>query len=127
MNTRTAVKWLSRVAGLAVLGVLFTTGCASKAKTVAGPKVPPSQITVYESTDLIHSQYTLVEHVWVDSWKSNVTFPSFDTEAQGLEAMKRAASDAGANALLHVVCADGSNKPGQHSGLYCYGDAIRRN
>jgi hypothetical protein len=25
------------------------------------------------------------------------------------------------------VCVDGSTKPGQGSGLYCYGDAIRLN
>ena len=128
MNTCTAVKMLLRAAALALLGAsLLTAGCASNAKTAAKPTVPPSQIAVYESTDLLHSRYTLVEHVWLDSWRSNFTVPSFSTEAQGLEAMKRAASDAGANALLHVVCVDGSTKPGQGSGLYCYGDAIRLN
>jgi hypothetical protein len=128
MNTRTAVNMLSRAATLTFLGaLLLIAGCASNAKTAAKPTVPPAKIAVYESTDLLHSQYTLVEHVWLDSWKSNFTVPSFSTEAQGLEAMKRAASDAGANALLHVVCVDGSTKPGQDSGLYCYGDAIHLN
>ena len=128
MNTCTAVKMLSRAAALGCLGtLLLTAGCASNAKTAAKPMVPPSKIAVYESTDLLQSQYTLVEHVWLDSWKSNFSVPAFSTEAQGLEAMKRAASDAGANALLHIVCVDGSTKPGQGSGLYCYGDAIRLN
>jgi hypothetical protein len=128
MNTRTALKIFPRAAAMAFLGaLLLTAGCASNAKTATKPTVPPSQIAVYESTDLLHSQYTLVQHVWLDSWRSNFSVPCFSTEAQGLEAMKRVASDAGANALLHIVCVDGSTKPGQGSGLYCYGDAIRLN
>src|SRR5690349_6193389 len=119
-----------RFAGLTLLLVVLSLamGCASKGKTTAaGPKVDPSQITVYESTDLLHSQYTLVQHVWVDSWRSNISIPSFGTEAEGVNAMKRVASDAGANALLHVLCVDGRTRPGAHASLYCYGDAIRVN
>src|SRR5436190_24283458 len=104
MNIRVESKLLLRAAGLAfVLGLaLLAGGCASKGKSVAGPKVAPSEIAVYESTDLLHSQYTLVQHVWLDSWHSNFKVPRFNSEAEGLEAMKRVASDAGAKALLHV-------------------------
>jgi hypothetical protein len=128
MTIRTALQSLTRILGWAVLGaLLLTAGCASKPKAVAGPKVAPSEIKVYESTELLHSQYTLVQHVWIDSWRSNWTFPRFSTEAEGLDAMKRVASDAGANALLHAICVDGTSKAGQGSTLYCYGDAIRVN
>jgi hypothetical protein len=128
MNVCTAVQTVSRILGWAALGaLLLVAGCASKAKTVAGPAVPPSEIAVYESTELLHSQYTLVQHLWIDSWRSNFKFPQFSSEAEGLEAMKRAASNAGANALLHAVCVDGATKPSQGSKLYCYGDAIRVN
>lgn len=128
MTIDIAIKSLTRVLGWAAIGaLLLTAGCASKAKTVAGPTVAPAQIAVYESTDLLHSQYTLVQHLWVDSWRSNWGFPRFSTEAEGLEAMKRAASDAGANALLHAICVDGATKAGQASTLYCYGDAIHVN
>src|SRR3954470_22326376 len=122
MTIRIAIQTLIRSVGWSVLGALLLTGgCASKAKTVAGPKVPPAQIAVYESTDLLHSQYTLVQHLWIDSWRSNWTFPRFNSEAEGLDAMKRAASDLGANGLLHAVCVDGASKPSQKSSLYCYG------
>ena len=63
-----------------------------------------------KAPSLLHSQYTLVQHLWIDSWRSNWTFPRFSTEAEGLEAMKRAASDAGANGLLHAICVDGASK-----------------
>jgi hypothetical protein len=128
MNIRIALDTTLRVLGCAALSALLVTaGCASKGKTVEGPKVAPSQIAVYESTELLHSQYTLVQHLWIDSWRSNVSFPTFSTEAEGLEAMKRAASDAGANALLHAICVDGATKSSQRSTLYCYGDAVRVN
>jgi len=128
MNLRSALRNALRILSLAALGsLLLVAGCASKGKTAEGPKVEPSQIKVYESTELLHSQYTLVEHVWIDSWRSNLSFPMFGTETEGLEAMKRAASDAGANALLHAVCVDGNIKSSQHPTLYCYGDAIRVN
>src|SRR3954454_5953214 len=128
MTIRTAIQSLTRILGWAALGVLLlTAGCASKPKAVEGSKVAPSKIAVYESTELLHSQYVLVQHLWVDSWRSNVTFPRFSTEAEGLDAMKRAASDAGANALLHAVCVDGGTKSGQGAKLYCYGDAVRVN
>jgi hypothetical protein len=119
----------TRVAAAILLLVVLslTGGCASKGKTVTGAKVAPADITVYESTDLLHTQYTLVQHVWVDSWRSNINIPSFGTEAEGVNAMKRVASDAGANALLHVLCVDGRTRPGAHASLYCYGDAIRVN
>jgi hypothetical protein len=129
MNKRFASTRALRVIGLASLVFLaLLGGCASKgAKTAEGPKVPPSQITVYESTELLHSQYTLVQHLWIDSWRSNWSFPKFSTEAEGLEAMKRAASDAGANALLHAICVNGATKASESAVLYCYGDAIKVN
>ena len=128
MNIRFGLGNVSRVIGLIALSALLLIGgCSSKGKTVEGPKVPPSQITVYESTELLHSQYTLVQHLWVDSWRSNWTFPRFSTEAEGLEAMKRASSDAGANGLLHAVCVNGATKASDKATLYCYGDAIKVN
>jgi hypothetical protein len=128
MTLRTGVLTLPRIAACVALGaLLLSAGCASKTKTVTGPKVPPSEIAVYESTDLLHSQYTLVQHLWIDAWSSNWKFPRFSSEAEGLDAMKRAASDLGANGLLHAICVDGTSKPSQKSSLYCYGDAIRVN
>jgi hypothetical protein len=102
-------------------------GCASQSKAPSKASVPASEIKIYQTPDLLRNQYTLVEHVWTDSWRSNVSFPSFKSEADGIEAMKRAASSAGANALIHVICLDTRSKPSQSVNLNCYGDAIRVN
>jgi len=118
------LRWLGCCAAVVLLAAI--TGCASK-PAVKGAKVPPSEVRVYATPDLLQSQYTLVEHVWIDSWRSNITYPSFGSDSVGIDAMKRVASDAGANGLINVICLDGRAKPSQSPLLYCYGDAIRVN
>ena len=112
---------------VAALLVAAMSGCASTPKSTSSGKVAASDIKLYESTELLHSQYSLVEHVWVDSWRSNIDIPSFNSEAEGIDAMKRIASDVGANALLHATCVDARKKSSDNPRLYCYGDAIRLN
>src|SRR5262245_49455410 len=109
-----------------VLSLIAAGGCASKGPPPKS-KVAPSEVKVYQTPDLLMSQYTLIEHVWIDSWRTNFTYPTFDTEADGMDAMKRVASDAGANALINTICIDGRPKPSDKAVLYCYGDAIRVN
>src|SRR5262245_7251755 len=101
-----------------------TLGCASNKTKTAKAKVPPSEIKVYETPDLLATQYTLVQHVWIDSCCTNVSYPSFKSEADGMDAMKKAASDAGANGLINVLCHDTRTNPKKKLDLYCYGDAI---
>jgi hypothetical protein len=107
--------------------MLMASGCASAPKNTASNKVAPADIRVYESTELLHGQYSLVQHIWLDAWRSNFGIPNFKTEADGIDAMKHAASDLGANGVLHAVCVDARTKPSQETKLYCYGDAIRVN
>jgi hypothetical protein len=111
----------------AAMLLALASGCASSGPTVKGNKVAPADVHVYESTDLLRTQYTLVQHVWIDSWRTNLTYPTFRSEADGVDAMKRIASDSGANALIHVICLDGRTGSASGPVLYCYGDAIRVN
>jgi hypothetical protein len=110
----------------AALLLVSVAGCASKGVN-SKSKVSPSEVKVYQTPDLLASQYTLVEYVWISSWHSNLTYPSFKSEAGGIDAMKRVASDAGANGLINVICLDARSKASQRLELYCYGDAIRVN
>jgi len=124
VRVRPRVRILGCVA--VALSLIAVAGCASKAPPPKS-KVAPSEVKVYQTPDLLMSQYTLIEHVWIDSWRSNLTFPTFDKEADGMDAMKRVASDAGANALINAICIDGRSKPSDKPVLYCYSDAIRVN
>ena len=121
---------LSHALGCLVAAALVAgaSGCASsKPAPAKSEKVPASEIKVYQTPDLLQSQYTLVQHVWIDSWRSNITFPTFESEADGMDAMKRVASDAGANGLINAICLDGRSKPSNKPDLYCYADAIKVN
>lgn len=124
VRVRPRVRILGCVA--VALSLIAVAGCASKAPPPKS-KVAPAEVKVYQTPDLLMSQYTLIEHVWIDSWRSNFTFPTFDKEADGMDAMKRVASDAGANALINAICIDGRSKPSDKPELYCYADAIRVN
>ena len=122
------VNQYARILGRVAVALLLITaaGCASK-NPPPKSKVAASEVKVYQTPDLLMSQYTLIEHVWIDSWRSNLTFPTFDKEADGMDEMKRVASDAGANALINAICIDGRSKPSDKPVLYCYADAIRVN
>jgi len=122
---RNPLRVLACVAAAALLA--SGAGCASKGAPAKGATVPPSEIKVYQTPDLLQSQYTLIQHVWIDSWRSNLTFPTFNSEVDGMDAMRRVASDAGANGLINAICLDGRSKPSDKPDLYCYADAIRVN
>jgi hypothetical protein len=102
------------VAGAALLG------CASKPAAT-----PTSEVPLYLTTQLVPSQYSVVERLWTDSWHSNITYPSFGSAEAGLQALKRDAAAEGAGGLLNVMCLDA--RGWQNGKLLCYGDAIKFN
>jgi hypothetical protein len=114
-------------AGSAVLAVCMTVGgCAMFGKQpAAAPSGTAAQVQVYNTTQLVPSQYTVVQRLWVDEWRSNVTYPTFRSVEDGIEAMREKAVDAGANGLLNVMCMDATGY--SRGRLLCYGDAIKFN
>jgi len=112
-------------AGCAVLLMcVAVSGCAGSGKRTA-PATAASQVQVYNTTQLVPSQYTVVQRLWIDSWRSNLTYPTYRAVENGIEAMREKAADAGANGLLNVMCMDAT---GYSKGrLLCYGDAIKFN
>jgi hypothetical protein len=116
------------IAGCAVLvACVAVAGCASsgKQKQPAASGGKASQVQVYNTTQLVPSQYTLVRRLWIDSWGSNLSYPTHRSVEKGIEAMREKAADAGANGLLNVMCMDAT---GYSNGrLLCYGDAIKFN
>jgi hypothetical protein len=111
-------------AGAALLACTTLIGCASGNKA-ATARVPAAEVKVYNSTQLAPAQYTLVQHVWIDEWRSNVTYPTFGSVEDGIQAMREKASAAGASGLVNVMCLDGAGYKDGH--MLCYGDAIKFN
>jgi uncharacterized protein YbjQ (UPF0145 family) len=102
---------------------LVLLGCSSTPKQPAGEA---SQVQVYRSMQLTPSRYTVVKRIWIDHWRSNFTYPTFDNEQAGIDAMKQEAANAGANGIMNVICLDPSSGTSK-GGLLCYGDAVKVN
>lgn len=105
------------------------TACAALSACAIGkpaaPSVAASEVQVYNSTQLVPTQYSVVERIWIDSGKSAFGYPSFDNAEAGIQAMKEQAAQAGAAGILNVMCMDGK---GWNDGrLLCYADAIKFN
>jgi uncharacterized protein YbjQ (UPF0145 family) len=94
-------------------------------KQPAAPSGAASQVQVYNTTQLVPSQYTVVERLWIDGWRSNLTYPTYRSVEDGIEAMREKAANAGANGLLNVMCMDATGYSNRR--LLCYGDAIKFN
>lgn len=107
-----------------LLAAIALSGCASNKKTSAAG-VSPDKVKVYNGTQLAPNQYRIVQRIWIDALRSNLTYPTFGSVDDGLNAMRAKASAVGASGLVNVMCMDST---GYSSGrLLCYGDAIRFN
>jgi hypothetical protein len=80
-------------------------------------------VQVYNSTQLIPTQYSVVERIWIDSSRSAFTYPSFANTDDAIQAMKEQAGQAGATGILNVMCMDGKGWSDRQQ--LCYGDAIK--
>lgn len=116
----------SFAAGAAFLACAALGGCAMLGKQPASsPSGTGSQVQVYNTTQLVPSQYTVVQRLWIDEWRSNVTYPTFRSVEDGIEAMREKAAAAGGDGLLNVMCMDATGY--SRGRLLCYGDAIKFN
>jgi hypothetical protein len=113
-------------AGCAVLlACVALAGCASSGKQSAAPRGGASQVQVYNTTQLVPSQYTVVQRLWIDKLGSNFSVPTYRSVENGIEEMREKAAYVGATGLLNVMCMDAT---GYSKGrLLCYGDAIKFN
>ena len=121
MRTRLLINLICLTA---LCAALF--GCATTPR--GGEKIKADEVKFYEPTQLSLGQYDTVEHLWVESWRTAVWYPSYLTEEQGVTALKAEAARLGANGVINVVCSEDkglfpvpwSSEPS----LICYGMAI---
>jgi hypothetical protein len=85
-------------------------------------------VKVYEPADLSSAEYDVVRQLWVDSWSTAWSMPTYSSEAEGIAAMRAEAARSGADGLINVYCVDrGRPNWSWHSGpaFICYSNAIR--
>jgi hypothetical protein len=114
---------LHTLGGCAAAAALLALSACSSAPRQSGDA---SQVQVYRSMQLTPTRYTVVKRIWIDDWRSNFTYPTFDREQAGIDAMKREAAKIGANGIMNVICLDPSSGKSV-GGLLCYGDAVKVN
>ena len=108
-----------------LLAILIACAALAACATKSGPPLAASQVQVYNSTQLVPTQYKVVDHIWIDTWKSAVTYPSFKSSDDAVQAMKEKAAKAGGTGVLNIMCEDG--KGWSNGRQLCYGDAIKFN
>jgi hypothetical protein len=108
-----------------LLAVLIACTALAACATKSGPPVAASQVQIYNSTQLIPTQYKVVDHIWIDTAKSAFTYPSFQSSDDAIQAMKEQAGKAGGTGVLNIMCEDGKGWSNGHQ--LCYGDAIKFN
>ena len=116
----------SRFSTLVAVAVCVLCGCASAPRS--GAERPAAEVKVYEPEQLAQSQYEVVRHLWVDSWRTAFWLPSDSSEADGIASLQAEAARLGANGLINVSCRDQGRSKWSRSReptILCYGNAIR--
>ena len=102
------------------------SGCATAPRS-GEERLEAKDVRLYEPTQLTLDRYDTVEHLWVESWRTAVWYPSNSNEEEGVRALKDEAARLGANGVTNVSCSENawlfSSK--EHPPLICYGMAIR--
>jgi hypothetical protein len=123
MKKRGSGSLVRTACAITLIASAALAGCAST-KPV-GPEVKASEVELYNSTQLTTSQYSIVQHIYIDRWQSAFTYPAFDKPEDGIQAMKEVAGKLGAKGVMNVMCLDG--KGWEDKKVLCYGDAIKFN
>ncbi len=121
MNAKRLLIYLA-----ALVATLF--GCATTPRS--GENHPEAdEVKFYEPTQLSLGRYETVKHLWVESWRTAVWYPSYPNKEEGITALKTEAARLGANGLINVVCSEDKGlfpvPWSKEPSLICYGMAIR--
>jgi hypothetical protein len=109
---------------MALAAILY--GCATTPRSGEN-RFEADEVKFYEPTQLHLGQYDTVEHLWVESWRTAVWYPSYPNQEEGITALKAEAARIGANGVINVSCSEDKGLFGwsKEPPLICYGMAIR--
>jgi len=101
-------------------------GCASNPP--ADVAAQGSDVKVYTSGELNNNPYEVVGRLWVDSWRTAFSAPTYATQDEAIDSLRTEAARRGANGLLNVYCLDQSGSAWFQSAqpmFQCYAVVIR--
>ena len=109
MKKRTAS--LVALASIAILSACATT------KT--------EDVKIYSPAELKQSEYERIAWLWVDSWRTAFSVPTYSSRDDGIAALRDKAAALDANGLTNVDCYGDRGLFGGSEAFTCYGKAIR--
>jgi len=116
----------SRLAAPLLCAACIVSGCASIPEEEIERRV--TEVKLYKTSELSSTSYESVGHVWVDSWRTASSPPTYPTLEEAVWSARAEAARLGANGLVNTVCLDqsrgmvfGKGEPA----IVCYGNAVR--
>ena len=100
--------------------IALTLGVASAAfaQGSAGPRV-------YQVGEITYNRYTVLERIWVGSWRSAFYVPGRADEKGAVEALKEEAARLGADGIVNLHCINDSSGFMGGADHFCYANAIK--
>lgn len=108
--------------------VMTVVACCSILAAAAGPvpaAEPVAQVRVFEASELTLDRYTVIERIWVESWRSAFWMPAHNDPADAISALTSKAARLGADGVTNLYCLDDRGGVWFARGYFCYGLAIK--
>ena len=106
-------------------GVMTAVACCFVLATAAQAAEPAPPLRVFEASELTLDRYTIIERIWVESWRSAFWLPAHDDAAEAISALTSKAARLGADAVTNLYCVNDRGGVWLARGYFCYGLAIK--
>ena len=101
-----------------IAALCLAAACAASAQEAAG-------VRIYQVGDIAYARYTVLERIWVESWRSAFFVPTREDESGAIADLRDKAARLGADGIVNLRCLhDSGGFPGT-SGYFCYANAIK--
>jgi hypothetical protein len=109
------------VGSLLACAVVITSISGALAQGI--PKTAP--LRVFEPSELTLDRYTIVERIWVESWRSAFWLPRHENAADAIAALQAEAARLGADGIANLSCFNDRTSGTGKDSFFCYGNAIK--
>ena len=89
------------------------------------PATARAPIKVYEPGALAPSAYTVIDRVWVSSWRSVFDVPRYPDAESAIRAFLNDAERMGGDGVVNMHCLQSAGVVARRGGHYCYGSVIK--
>ena len=107
----------------ALLALALLSACASTPSGDA--KTGSDDVKIYSPAELKQGDYQTVKRIWVESWRTALSVPSYSSRDDSIASLKDKAKSLDANGLINVDCYGDSGLFGGSKAYTCYGKAIK--